>query len=153
MSQLQQSDIETLQFKIGLSGTFWEQRPNFSILLNDVEYASDTINVSGGEIQYVIFVADLVENSSNQLKIRLENKSDNDTIVGEDGTILKDMLLNIESIEIDEMELSQLKWSLSEFVPDSPDRPVLKNCVNLGWNGSYVLNFDSPFYLWLLEKL
>ena len=25
--------------------------------------------------------------------------------------------------------------------------------LNLGWNGSYTLNFSSPFYIWLLEKL
>lgn len=153
MSQLQQPDIETLQFKIGLSGTFWDKRPNFSILVNDVEYASGTINGTSGEIQYISFTADLVEDSNNQLKIRLENKTVKDTIVDSGGNIFKDMLLNIESIEIDEMELSQLKWSLSEFVPDNSDRPVLKNCVNLGWNGSYILSFDSPFYLWLLEKL
>ena len=63
------------------------------------------------------------------------------------------MLLNIDSIEIDEIDISELKWSASEFVADDPNRPTLQECVNLGWNGSYQLKFTSPFYLWLLENM
>jgi len=33
-------------------------------------------------------------------------------------------------------------------LPDS-----VKNCVNLGWNGKWVLPFTSPFYIWLLENI
>ena len=63
------------------------------------------------------------------------------------------MLLNIESIEIDGIELGFIKWSESIFLPTDCDRPVLKTCVNLGWNGTYRLTLASPFYLWLLEKM
>ena len=151
MSQHQQPETEILQFKIGLSGTFWDKQPNFSVLVNDVEYAKGTV---ASEVQYINFSAELVEKTDHELKIRLENKTDKDTVVGDDGNIVKDMLLNIESIEIDDIELSQLKWSLSEFIPDdTTNRPVLTSCLNLGWNGTYILKFDSPYYLWLLEKL
>lgn len=141
---------ETLKFKIVLSGTFWDKVPAYSVLINSHEYASGTTNTE----QLVEFSCDLDEDTEHTLEIRLTNKSDNDTVENENKTaILKDMLLNIDSIEIDEIDISELKWSASEFVADDPNRPTLRECVNLGWNGSYLLKFTCPFYLWLLEKL
>ena len=86
------------------------------------------------------------------LDIRLLNKTDSDTILNDEDKIVKDMLLNIEHIEIDGIEIEFLKWSESVFLPDNPQRPALNGCLNLGWNGTYRLKFTSPFYLWLLEK-
>ena len=73
-------------------------------------------------------------------------------------TIINDMLLNIKDIEIDTISLGQLVWS-GEYLIDEPQEyngttiTKLDHCVNLGWNGTYVLNFSSPFYIWLLESL
>jgi hypothetical protein len=153
MSQLL-LDTETLSFRIGLSGTYWNKKPEFSVLINDVELASGSINGPSGQIQYVEFTYEFKENSNNKLQIRLNNKADSDVIQNDDCTeILKDMLLNVESIEVDEINLSQLVWSQSKFIPDDTSRPTLKKCVNLGWNGTYVLEFTSSFYLWLLENM
>ena len=84
-------------------------------------------------------------------KISLVNKTDLDCFVDENGNITRDMLLNIESIEIDDIDLGVLKWTLSEFTPDDTAIAPLKSCVNLGWNGTYRLTFNTPFYVWLLE--
>ena len=90
---------ETLKFKIVLSGTFWDKVPAYSVLINSHEYASGTTNTE----QLVEFSCDLDEDTEHTLEIRLTNKSDNDTVENEDKTaIIKDMLLNIDSIEIDE---------------------------------------------------
>ena len=140
---------ETLKFKIGLSGTFFNNVPAYRVLLNGVVKAEGkTTDVT----DYVEFTADIVEEQEHLLEIKLTNKTSFDTIT-ENNEIVKDTLLNIDSIEIDDIELGQLKWTHSEFVGDDPARPVLKNCVNLGWNGSYKLKFNSPFYLWLLENM
>ena len=142
---------ETLKFRIGLSGTFWDKVPQFSILLNGMRLASGYAN---SQCTFHEFSIDVDEDKVHILEIRLENKTNEDTVENTDKTaILKDMLLNIDSIEIDEIDLGELKWSLSEFIPDNIHRPVLKNCVNLGWNGSFKLKFTSPFYLWLLENM
>jgi hypothetical protein len=103
-------------------------------------------------LSIIEFSADVLEEQEHCLEIRLENKTNSDTIARGDE-IVKDMLLNIDSIEIDEIDLGEVKWNKSEFVADDPNRPTLKNCVNLGWNGSYQLKFTSPFYLWLLENM
>lgn len=143
---------ETLKFKIGLSGTFWDKVPQFSILIDDQNYVNGLID--SAETKYFEFSADLEEDKAFTLKIRLENKTDSDTIQNEDKSqILKDMLLNIDLVEIDEIDIADLKWSHSEFIADDSLRPTLKRCVNLGWNGTYEFKFTTPFYLWLLENM
>jgi hypothetical protein len=147
-------EIETLSFRIGLSGTYWSKKPAFSILVNDKEMIRRSIEGPEDQVQYAEFTSEFSENSTNKLQIRLNNKTDEDVVQNEDCTeILKDMLLNIISIEIDEIDLGQLLWSHSEFIADDPSHPALKKCVNLGWNGTYTLEFTSPFYLWLLESI
>ena len=69
------------------------------------------------------------------------------------------MLLNIESIEIDDIDIGHLRYTASKYelvkkqVFNGAIVSELKSCVNLGFNGTYVMQFDSPFYLWLLENL
>lgn len=141
--------METLTFKIGLSGTFFNNVPAYSILLNGIKHASGKVLA---ETKFIDFSANIEEDQEHVLEIRLENKTSRDTIT-ENGEIIKDTLLNIDSIAIDDIELGELKWSMSEFVGDDPARPTLQRCVNLGWNGSYRLKFTSPFYIWLLENM
>ena len=81
-------------------------------------------------------------------------KDDTDVVQSEDKTeILKDLLLNIKTVEIDEIDLGNLVFTNSEFVGDDSSRPVLDKCVDLGWNGTWTLPFESPFYIWLLENI
>lgn len=142
---------ETLKFKIGLSGTYWDRKPQYTVLIDDVKVAE---GVADSEVSYVEFSHDLEDDKSHTVNIRLENKTNYDVVQSEDkSTIVKDMLLNIESISIDDVDLGQLKWDKSKFVGDDPSRPVIANCVNLGWNGTYTLEFSCPFYLWLLENM
>jgi hypothetical protein len=144
---------ETLHFKIGLAGTYWSKQPKYSILINDTIYNTDTINNASEETFYVEFDAD-IEEGPCALKIRLENKDWTDTVQNEDKTaILKDMLLNIRSVEIDDINLGNLVYTKTQFVGDDPARPVLDKCQDLGWNGAWILAFESPFYIWLLENI
>jgi len=144
-----QPNFETLSFKIGLSAVYWSKKPKYSVLLNGTKYEEGVCDES---LSYVEFSVDLPEDRESLLEIRLENKTNADTIV-HNNEITHDMLLNIDSIEIDEIELGTIKWDLSEFIADDPKRENMKQCVNLGWNGSYRLKFSSPFYLWLLENM
>lgn len=147
-------DSESLTFKIGLSGTYWGKKPQYSISLNKIKHHSSEITEPSDQVFYIEFQAECTEDSDNILEIRLENKEDSDTVQDSEKTvILKDMLLNIHSIEIDEIAMDYLMWSKSHFLPDDADRPVLNHCVNLGWNGTYTFKFTSPFYLWLLESM
>jgi hypothetical protein len=145
---------EKLSFVVTLSGTFWDRRPQFSIWLDDHVVTQSEI-VSSAE-QSITF-EHTVDEGPHTLKIRLENKTTADTVI-ENGEVIKDMLLNIDDIVIDDISLGNLLWSAEYILDDkqtynSKEIDRLDGCVNLGWNGTYVLKFTSPFYIWLLEKL
>jgi hypothetical protein len=148
------SDTEKLHIKIGLYGTYWDKKPQYSIAINDtvlVDKADVVTNTD--EVFYIEFDCDITD-GTNILKIRLENKDWTDTIQNDNKTeILKDMLLGIKSVEIDEIGLGELVWKTSVFTGDDSSRPVLTKCVDLGWNGTWALEFTSPFYIWLLENI
>lgn len=150
-------DLENIHFKIGLSGTYWDKKPQYEILINDKKIVDGIIQNPQSVTEFFEFAVDLEEDKNQILQIRLVNKTDDDVVVDSDEyenvTILKDMLLNIDSICINDIDIAHLMWTESEFVGDDSQRPILKNCVNLGWNGTYVLEFTTPFYLWLLEKM
>ena len=145
---------EKLTFAIALSGTYWDRKPQFSIWLDDHVIAQSEI---ASPAHQILNFERTIDEGEHTLKIRLENKTVNDTIV-ENNQVIKDTLLNIDDIVIDDISLGNLLWS-AEYVLDHPQEykgqiiDHLDGCVNLGWNGTYILKFSSPFYIWLLEKL
>lgn len=145
---------ENLKFQISLTGTYWDKHPQFSIWLDD--HVVTQTEIAGPEEQIINFERRVSE-GSHTLKIRLENKTNNDTVI-ENGQVIKDLLLNIDNIIIDDISLGNILWS-AEYILDRPqlykgqEINHLDGCVNLGWNGTYILKFTSPFYIWLLEKL
>lgn len=152
--------VEKLAFKLGLSGTYHDRRPEYSVLIDGQIVHEGTVSVESDQMFYVEFFADLAEEADHVLSIRLNNKQDTDVVESDDKTeIVKDMLLNIDSVEIDEIDIGSLKWTHSLYVLDQPRRwnsamvTELRNCVNLGWNGAWEFAFKSPFYIWLLENL
>jgi hypothetical protein len=150
---------EKVHIKIGISGTYWDKRPKYRILFNDSVITETEVTANSDVVEYFEFDAEYSAEKAI-LQISLLNKEDSDTVQNEDKTaILKDMLLNIVSVEVDEIDLGFILIADSEYHVDKPVHyngevtKVVKNCVNLGWNGSWKLTWDNPFYLWLLEKL
>lgn len=156
---------ETLHFKIGLSGSSARKQPEFRISVNGNKQVHDRLKGAVNETEYFDFALEITE-GENFIEIELLNKGFGDTTIDQDGNILDDLLLNIDSIEIDEIDLGSLKWTISDYQPVYPERykaevfrrgdnlpDSVKNCVNLGWNGKWVLPFTSPFYIWLLENI
>ena len=145
---------EKLNFAIALTGTYWSKRPQFSVWLDDHVIIQSEI---AGQAQQIVNFERTLNEGPHTLKIRLENKDSSDTQI-ENGEVIKDMLLNIDDITIDDISLGSLRWS-AEYILDHPQEykgheiDHLDGCVILGWNGTYLLKFTSPFYIWLLEKL
>lgn len=159
------SDKETLHFKIGLSRSTQRKQPKFKILVNNTEFVSAQLTNDVNVIEYFEFDASVDEGACS-LVIEFTNKSIYDTVLDSDGNIVEDLLLNIESVEIDEIDLGSLLWTASDYRPEYPkthrDKMLqighelpesVTNCVNLGWNGRWILPFSSPFYIWLLESI
>ena len=146
---------ETLKFKIEMSATYWEKLPIFSVLLNGkIINDKQRVWTKSGELFVIEFEEEVEEGRVCELAVKLENKTRYDTVENKEKTeVIKDMMLHIKRVEIDEIDLGMLIWNKSEFFPVSDAYPVLNQCVDLGWNGNWKLSFESPFYIWLLENI
>jgi hypothetical protein len=154
---------ERLHFKIGISATYWDKQPYIIIGVDNKPYYLGYITTPSDEITYIEFDADVAD-GEHQLELVFNNKQSSDTVKDnyqdpDNYTIVKDMLVNIHSVEIDELDLGQMTLNESIFKLSSPvefngkTTNEIERCVNLGFNGAWTLNFNSPFYIWLLEKL
>lgn len=153
---------ENLFFKIGLSGISKVKQPKFAIKVDDVEYINTTLQQEPNIVEYFEFNCDLADSEQHTLEIVLLNKESADTILDDQGNIIQDLILSINSIEMDEIDLGNILWTLGRYYPIYPDNyndeeqkknTEITGGVDLGWNGSWKLTFQSPFYVWLLENM
>jgi hypothetical protein len=154
-------DKEILHFKIGLSGTSEHKQPEISIAINGNVIHQGTLTLAPQVTEYFEFDVSLPE-EAHELQISLLNKDSADTVQDSEGNIVSDMVLNIDSIEIDDIDLGTLLWTASIYTPIYPECyndvnqkniKDITDCVTLGWNGIWKLPFQSPFYIWLLENI
>jgi len=157
------SELETVEFKITLDSIWHNDAPKYEILLDNESIDSGVVIEKNSDEQekVILFKRDL-EEGSYTLKIRLLDKLPKHTPVDKNGNIIADQLLNIKQIEIDEIELDHLFYSLGEFykqtqtnnnLPVYSNEPESEKYINLGWNGEYRLKFSVPTYMWFLENL
>lgn len=151
-------DTEKLNFKIGLSGTGSATSHTFQILIDDKVYIEE---LTKPETTVYEFNCDLSE-GEHYLKIKLLDKDNSKVVKDLEGNLIEDFLLNIDSVEIDDIDIDMLKWTHSSYFPVYPENYSdldqktifeVKNCVTLGWNGTWQIALTSPIYIWLLENL
>ncbi len=138
------------KIEINLSASGWEDRfPGAKVYIDD-QLIFDKIICN---LEQVNWSGDLVD-GEHKIIIEMYNKHEGDTVIGNDNNIVNDVVLNIDKIIIDEVELGSLLWSACTYYPSDENSPEsLRDCVNLGWNGSWELPFSAPTYLWLLDNL
>lgn len=142
---------ESIEIKIKLSSTNWEDRfPGARIYFNN-ELIKDLGKIS----EPIEFTIDQqIDEVKHKISIEMYGKMPGDTQQDEGKDIINDVLLNIDSIEFDEIDISNLAYNLSVYYPNDDHAPgVVQGCINLGWNGRWDLEFESPVYLWLLENM
>ena len=143
---------EKLNITLGLSGTYWDRTPEFVVHVDGESKHAGKVECASNEVFKITFEVDLLEDAEHELTVTLMNKTPDDTIENEDKTaILKDMLLNIHSLEIDGIDVGELLWSNSEYFMDNGE--YMAECVNLGKNGRWSFKFSCPYYIWLLENM
>ena len=156
---------EKLKFKIELYATMWDKPPHTEIMVGDKSYYNDDITSTEDKPTLIEFEAELEEEKECSLIIKRSNKGRNQTVVNEKGDLLKDQLLHIKSIEIDEIDIGGLVYE-GIYTPQYPEpwatqqresgtelRESFKNVTQMGHNGEWKFKFTSPFYIWLLENL
>lgn len=156
---------EKLKFKLELHATMWNKPPVAEILIGDRSYFNDEIKGTEDKPDIIEFEHEFNEGKSNELIIKRSGKNKHQTVINDKGDILKDQLLHIKRIEIDEIDIGALVYE-GEYTPEYPEPwatqqktagnelpKSLKNVTEMGHNGTWRFTFSSPFYMWLLENL
>lgn len=97
-----------------------------------------------------------VEDGDHVFKIELNGKTENHTVVNDDGEIINDVLIKVVNLSIDEISIDQLLHQLAVYEHNYNGNGEFTKDKFFGWlgcNGTVTLNFTSPFYLWLLENM
>jgi len=155
---------EKLKFKLELWAEYWDKKPTANILINGHSHYNQEITGTEKQPTVIEFEHELTEGEKYSLIIERSGKDRKQTVV-ENVQIVKDQLLHIKSIEIDEIDIGALVYE-GVYTPAYPEPwasqqkqagkelpESFKNVTNIGHNGRWELSFESPFYMWLLENL
>jgi hypothetical protein len=156
---------EKLKFKLELYATMWDKPPHAEILIRDKSYFNGDVTGTEDKPTVVEFEHEFTEGEDGELIIERSGKVQNQTVTNDKGDRLKDQLLHIKSIEIDEIDLGALVYE-GVYTPKYPEpwatqqraagvelQESFKNVTCIGHNGTWRFKFESPFYMWLLENL
>ena len=167
-------DNENIDFTIEISGQYWDKKPMYSILVNDVEAVGPTeFDAPSNERKEISFAVPLPGSDETEclLKINLLNKESTDTKKDnyndpDNYNIIDDMLLTVHDISIDGIKLpvgadfGDKSDDVGYYQVDEPvtykgeeNVSTIPGCTTMGWNGSYCYKFSTPVYLWLLEQI
>ena len=156
---------EKLKFKLELYATMWHKPPQAEILIDNHSHFKGDITGDEAKPNLIVFEQELEEGKEYNLIINRSGKGKNQTVINEKGDILKDQLLHIKSMEIDEIDIGALVYE-GIYTPKYPEpwatqqreagielQESFKNVTNMGHDGEWKFKFKSPFYMWLLENL
>lgn len=156
---------ERINFKLELYATVWDKPPHAEIMINDKLHFAGDITGEESNPNVIEFQHELTEGEDYNFIINRSGKSRNQTVINEKGDVLKDQLLHIKHIEIDEIDIGALVYE-GVYTPKYPEpwatqqaqagielKKSFKNATILGHNGEWRFKFSSPFYMWLLENL
>jgi hypothetical protein len=156
---------EKLKFKLELYATMWDKPPHAEILINDKSHFTGDITGTEDKPDVIELDCEFTAGENSELLIMRSGKNRNLTVVNATGDILKDQMLHIKGIEIDEIDIGALVYE-GVYTPHYPEpwatqqresgvelQESFKNVTAMGHNGTWKFKFTSPFYMWLLENL
>ena len=90
---------EKLKFKLELYATMWDKPPHAEILVNDKSYFNNDITGTEDKPNVIEFEHEFDgRREKSNLIIKRSGKSNNQTVVNDNGDLLKDQLLHIKGI-------------------------------------------------------
>ncbi len=148
-----------MNIKLTIRAEFWDKKPEIEIYLDDV--LKDSVIFDTQDSMSFVYNDELVD-GSHTLKIIYNNKTTHDTMLDRDGSIMKDALVYVESLEIEDIDIGYLLTSNGQYIPDYPEpwhsqqktKPdKILHCTTLGWNGTWEFSFSTPVFEWFVENL
>ena len=95
-----------------------------------------------------------VEKGPQTLSLVISGKDNANNLFDDNGDLIQNTLVQIQQLEIDDVNLTHMILN-GESLFQSSDTPskTLENTLTFGFNGAWKMQFEVPFYDWLLGKL
>ena len=90
------------------------------------------------------------------LRFELSGKQPEHTLISPDGEIVRDCVVRIENLAMDDIELGHVVSQVARYSHDTNGTTAPKSEAfygTMGCNGRVEMHFSSPIYLWLLENM
>jgi len=125
----------------------------FEVMLNDVvlfsvDHVAEATPVS-------LEINNDEDENKHEFKFVMKNKTQEHTVVDDDGNIVTNAMLSIANVAFDEIKLGHTFTKNAVYHHDfngSQDPVEDKFYGDMGCNGHVSLQFTTPVYLWLLEN-
>jgi hypothetical protein len=96
------------------------------------------------------------EEATRRLKIIMTGKMSDHTQLDLDGNIVKDAMLGINNITMDDINIDHTFYKIATYEHDYNGTGIKgshKFYKHMGCNGTVEFEFATPGYLWLLENI
>jgi hypothetical protein len=90
------------------------------------------------------------------LCIELSGKTTDHTKVDENGNIIKDVLVRVSDVKLEDIDVSQIMFQKAEYhhsFNGTQNKIVDSFHGIMGCNGQVIFKFQAPVYLWLLDNM
>jgi hypothetical protein len=140
-------------------------RISFDVETSDAEcpigmeiWLDDAVLLTNNHVQEKIsFSHDISDDDGeHELRVIITGKTSDHTIVDEAGNIIKDAILQISNVVIDELDVNQLFLDKCVYTHDfNGTQAEIQDTFHgiAGCNGTISFEFSTPIYLWLLENM
>ena len=144
--------METFDISFDLTSSDYDCGLGFEVFYNNKQI----LNIDHCRSSTMLAFTLDAEEGDQELKFIMKNKTMEHTTVDENNKIVNDACLNISNFTIDSAELGHTFLEQCKYHHDfngSQDPVVDKFYGDMGCNGTVILKFSSPVYLWMLETV
>ena len=124
----------------------------FEVWINDRKF----VDIDHVQSEQAISMEIDDKDAEHELKFILKNKTAKHTQIDENNNIVSDATLTIKDLAFDDIKLNYIVTELAVYTHDfngTQDTTQDKFYGNMGCNGTVILKFATPIYLWLLEHM
>ena len=154
---------DKVTIEVQLSSDWWLDPPKFEFWVNEEKIEDGTIEErrDNNEYKSLKWEGELEQDSEHTLKIVYKGKNikghmKKQTVVDDNGKIIKDQILQLENVLLDDIELGYTAIKVGTYYQNDDDgynpKATYTGKRSFGINGEWVLKFRTPTYMWLLEN-
>ena len=140
---------ELIKFEFVFSSTYWNTPPHIEILIGNKVHYSGHLHKHNTTVEFSAHL-DFTEHSLHILRTG-KTLAESRHVDGEWET----QSCSLERLTVDGINIRNILWSKSTFVPvyDSTQdgEAVVEGELIFGYNGTFHLNFTSPFYQYVVD--